>query len=258
MHTRTVATPLGPITIGHESRDGGEPVVFLHGLFLDRSLWDAYDCELTQRTHITVDMPGHGDNPEVGRLWRQEDCVDALITVLDRLAIPRCIAVGHSWGAVTIVQAAVRQPSRFAALGLCNMPFAQPTGMQKISAHLQKLLAHFPGFYATQVCRAVYSRQLLDVHPEYVTSMRKRLAERSPLELARTIDAVMLQASDLRPVLRQLQIPALAVVGESDHVGPPPGIETRIVPGRHVSPREAPDAVRDAILAVIALATDAD
>lgn len=247
MENKTVVTPLGDISLVVDERTGTRPVVFLHGLFLDKSLWEGYDTSIAGRTHIYVDMPGHGDSGDVGKAWGDADCVDALMSILDQLDIDSCSVIGHSWGAIIALRAVSRHPARFNAVGLFNMPFMPPTLVQRIGAQVQKLLAFFPRFYASQVCKALYTKGFLKQHPELSMKMQAGLARRSWREIAWLVDAVMVNAIDLRPLLRDLSVPALAVVGESDHVKAPPAVDTQTVGGGHVSPHEASAEIRDVI-----------
>ncbi len=252
--TMRIATPLGDIALASEGSGSGIPLVFMHGVFLDRTLWADYGSVQTGRRHVYVDMPAHGESGNVGRDWRLEECADMLIALLDALGIDRCIAVGQSWGSMTALRAAVRHPWRFAALGLFNMPFERQTGLGRLGFMLQKRFLGWPRFYARQAANSLYSAELLRRRPELSEAMQARLAARPRAEIARVIDAVILDAEDARPLLASLRVPALALRGETDYVAVPPGLACRTVPGGHVSPHEAVDATRQAIARLLELA----
>ncbi len=247
MEYMSVNTGLGALHLGIDARPGTRPVVFLHGLFLDKTLWSPFAAGLTGRTHIAIDMPAHGASASVGRPWRAADVVEALMMVLDHLDIRHCTLIGHSWGAITALRALDARPERFDRIGLFNMPFLPPRAMQRAMVPLQKLLALSPRLYASQIARALYSEGFLHANPTHVDALRARLARRPWRETAWTIDAVIAHAADLRPLLERLEHPAIAVVGERDQVTAPPGIDTVTVAGGHVSPHEAADAVREVI-----------
>lgn len=100
----------------------------------------------------------------------------------------------------------------------------------------------------------MYSSPFLQAHPEYSKEMQKRLAARPGKEIARVIDAVILDPDDSSQLIKDLQVSALSVVGESDYVGVPPKIETNMVPGGHISPHESPKDTRLAVKQVVELA----
>ena len=77
--------------------------------------------------------------------------------------------------------------------------------------------------------------------------MQDRLAKIPGKEISRVIDAVILNPDDSSQMIEELEVPAIAVTGESDYVGKPPKIQTVIVPGGHISPHEAPDETKKVI-----------
>lgn len=254
MKERHVATALGRIAVAVDEGGRGLPVVFMHGVFLDRTLWSECLAGWTDRTRIFIDMPAHGASANVGHDWTLDDCVTMLEVVLDDLGVSRCVLIGHSWGSMTAVRAAAAFPSRIAGLGLFNTPFRRTTGSSRLAFTLQKLLVRFPRFYARQAAKSLYTKEALAARPELSTQMEERLATRPPKEISRAIDAVLLDADDATDLISGLKMPALAVVGEADYVGKPPGIRTLTVPGGHISPHEAPEQTYEAARQVVRLA----
>jgi hypothetical protein len=157
---------------------------------------------------------------------------------------------------MTAIRAASRAPSRFAALGLFNMPFRRNQGLGRLGFQLQKLLWVFPRFYARLAARALYTEGTLKAHPEYSAAMQDRLSARPPKEISRGIDAVLLNPEDGTHLFGELKVPALAVVGQSDYVGRPPSLNVTEVLGGHISPHEAPEGTRNALKQVVLTAGD--
>lgn len=255
MKTQRIQTNLGEIAISQalsaHPQTEGPPLVFLHGIFLDQTLWLGCSQGLTQHRRIYFDMPGHGQSSDVGRTWHLAECVDLLFQVLDALNIESCIAIGHSWGGMTVLRAATQQPERFQAIGLFNMPLQPPTGMNRLGFQLQKILTRFPRFYGQQAAKSMYSAAYLQSQPDRSTQMQARLATRSSQEIAQVIEAVILAPENSSPLFLALGIPVLCVVGETDFVGRPSGLKTLTVPGCHISPHEAPSETEAAIRQLI-------
>lgn len=252
MQERRIPTILGSVSATIDIRnDSEDPLVFMHGVFFDKALWMDYGSELTNRTHIYIDMPSHGASENVGRNWTLDECGVMFIEILDFLKVEKCIAIGHSWGSMTALRAASRYPDRFAALGLFNMPFKKTTGVARVGFAAQKFMTVFPRFYAKQAAKALYSPSFLIENPEYSTEMQNRLARRPPKEIARTIDAVILNAENTSSLISKLKVPALAIMGRTDYVEAPSGIDSLTVPGGHISPHEAQQETKQAILEVL-------
>ncbi|HEY0298551.1 MAG TPA: alpha/beta fold hydrolase, partial [Arachidicoccus sp.] len=128
-----ITTSIGKISVHIKKHTSGQtPLIFLHGMYFDHHLWDKHAEAIKERTVIAVDMPFHGGSREcIEPNWTLNDCASMLIEILDSLQIPKAIAIGHSWGSMTILRAAHRLPARFESVGLCNMSFHAPTRAQK-------------------------------------------------------------------------------------------------------------------------------
>ncbi|MFK8184449.1 MAG: alpha/beta fold hydrolase [Phormidesmis sp.] len=252
MREVNIPTRLGQISVSiDEHVNKTQPIVFMHGIFLDKTLWANYPSTLTGHTHIYIDMPAHGNSSNVGHDWHLSECPGMLIEVLDALDVEKCIVVGHSWGGMTALRTAQNHAKRFISIALFNTPFKATTGFRKLGFQSQKLLVIFQRFYAKQAAKSLYTQKILEAHPELSTQMQERLAARPAKELIRVLDAVILDAKDSTHLITELAIPTIAVVGESDYVGMMPKIKTMIVPGGHISPCEAPTETR-AILVKLA------
>jgi pimeloyl-ACP methyl ester carboxylesterase len=254
MNQMSIQTNLGHISIGVEEGTIGTPVIYLHGVFLDRTLWTAVSSPAQGRTQVFIDMPAHGSSDNVGHEWSLDDCVEMLISIMDELNLQRCIAIGHSWGSMTVLRAAVRFPDRFESLGLFNMPFRKTSGLNRIAFSLQKSMTIFPSFFARQAAKALYTEQLLKQRPELVAQMQARLSKRPAKEIARTIEAVILKPDDSASLIQELRVPTLVVVGATDYIGIPPKAQVLKVPGGHISPHEAEEDVKKVIKQILELA----
>ena len=253
MEEKTINTNVGRVSVTVDERGTKAQIIFLHGMFLDKSLWFDIAKRVPSVTRIYIDMPAHGNSGDVGHDWTLDDCVDMLMQIMNELKINACFLIGHSWGSMTALRAAAKFPERFKALGLFNMPFTKVVGLRRLGFILQKPLLFFPRFYAKQAAKSLYSEEILHNRPELSTQMQDRLAKRSPRELARLIHAVILMSDDVTDLIKELRVPALAVVGREDYVGKPPRLDTWTVPGGHMSPHESVEKAIDAIIKVLGM-----
>ena len=131
--TTFIPTKLGKIAVYQQIADSDKtPIILLHGVYFDHHLWDAVIESLNDRTIITLDMPMHGMSKQLSKNdWTLADCADMLIEILHDLKLPKVIAIGHSWGSMTILRAAHKNPELFSAIGLCNMPYMAASKTKK-------------------------------------------------------------------------------------------------------------------------------
>ena len=220
---------------------GSIPVLFLHGVYLDCEIWSYHVHMINDRTVIAIDMPFHGRSREIRkRSWTLDDCSVMLIELMDALGIEKASAIGHSWGSMTILRAAVTHPERFVALGLCNMPYQRISSTEKWMIRLQHIVLMFRGFYLRQVAMALIAR---NAGSDLVASIVRSMSILSNAEIRHTDKAVRLDAQDATPLLMKLVVPTLALRGKEDYVGSAPMLETIVVGGGHVSPIEVPNDV---------------
>ncbi len=233
------------------------PVIFLHGVYFDHHLWDAQIAALHNRTTISLDMPLHGESKDgVPLNWAMDDVSEMLLEILSSLNLPKVIAIGHSWGSMTILRAATKNPAKFAAIGLCNMPFEATTSKQKIIFKFQHLLLPFRNFYTKQVSKAIFAEKSLKEKPLLLKHLRLAMSKLKGKEIKATDQAVILEAVNTSVLIKNLKVKNLALKGIDDYVPEPKNLKTIIVPGGHVSALEAPLEVINFCKEVFALADD--
>lgn len=242
---QNISTRIGDIAVFRWQTDSEQtPVIFLHGVYFDHHLWDAQIRDIDDRTVIALDMPLHGKSRNItARPWNLDDGAEMLIEVLDRLHIRRVIAVGHSWGSMTILRAAFRFPERFKAIGLCNMPFRAATLKQKLLFPLQHRMLLFRKFYTRQAAAALFAKDSLRRDPALMNRLAVSMDVLSNADIKLIDRAVILEAGNAEHLIAGLKVRAMALKGEHDYVPVPPGMETVLVKGGHISPLEEPNAV---------------
>ncbi len=114
----TGAKPLAP--------DRGS-IVFIHGSGLDHTVWLLQSRYFAHHgwNVLAVDLPGHGRS-EGPPLTAIEEIADWIGALLEALAVPRAVLVGHSMGALVALETAARYPKRTERVALlgASMPLA--------------------------------------------------------------------------------------------------------------------------------------
>jgi 3-oxoadipate enol-lactonase len=247
MEKSFVATKLGRIAIYSSTTvPAATPVVFLHGVYFDHHLWHNQVNAITDRTIITIDMPWHGESiHNTPRRWTISDCGDMLLEILDHLRINTIIAIGHSWGCLSILNAAHKHPEQFASIGLCNMPFEAASPGKKISFFFKHGALVFKSFYINKAAESLFSKRSLKENPGLRQTLFASMNKLSATQIRLIDKYVIAEAENTAPLIEQLYMPAEALKGKEDYVSTPPKIPTTIVRGGHVSPLEAAPEVTE-------------
>jgi pimeloyl-ACP methyl ester carboxylesterase len=244
-----IETTIGNIAVFQKRSDSHQtPIIFLHGVYFDHHLWDKVTNSIQDRSIFLIDMPFHGLSKELTKEdWTLNDCAEMLLEVLDRLQTNKVIAVGHSWGSMTIVRAASKQPERFESVLLCNMPFHEATKKQRLMFRLQHTMLTFRNFYTKQAAKALFGKTSLKKYPSLINDLERPMNLLSNSQIKKTDEAVIANADDAAELIRNLKVRAIALRGRDDYVPVPPTTETITVDGGHISPLEQPQEVLDAI-----------
>lgn len=94
--------------ISFESTGHGAPaLVFVHGWLGNVRWWDAQRDHFASRHQVvTVDLAGHGRSGTTRTAWSIERYADDIRAVLDRVAAPSVVLVGHSMSGPNVLAAA--------------------------------------------------------------------------------------------------------------------------------------------------------
>lgn len=238
--TTFIQTNIGEIAVYQQFADSDKtPIIFLHGVYFDYHLWDAVIESINGRTIITMDMPMHGMSKELLKDdWTLNDCADMLIEILNGLQLPKIIAIGHSWGSMTILRAAHKNPELFSVIGLCNMPFMAVSKRKKLILRMQHKILPFRNFYTQQAAKALFGKYSLNKNTSLTSHLKRTMDLLTINEIKHTDNAVIANADDTTALIETLKVKALALKGAEDYVPSPPNLETIIIQGGHVSPLE--------------------
>lgn len=107
--------------IGYEEYgSGARPIVLIHGLLMNRRMFERLGPALAARGNhaICVDLLGHGrsDQPDDLRLYSMPLFGEQVVALLDHLGLERAVVGGTSLGANVALELAVRHPDRVEAL----------------------------------------------------------------------------------------------------------------------------------------------
>ncbi len=125
---------------GYVEAGRGMPLVLVHGALTDYRFWIGPLGTLSEDARvIAYSRRRHYPNPWRGEDPPQEFEISAfdLVAVVRALQLDRPVLVGHSWGGLVVLQAALRQPALFRAIVLAE-PLADSlipdTALRKASA----------------------------------------------------------------------------------------------------------------------------
>jgi len=107
--------------LAYEDRGDGPPVLLVHGVLMDRTMFDPQVEALADRWRfVTPDLRGHGESEHRRARSTQWDLMEDHVALLDHLGIDRAVGGGVSQGGFQSLRAALRHPERVAGLVLID------------------------------------------------------------------------------------------------------------------------------------------
>jgi 3-oxoadipate enol-lactonase len=118
-------------TIAYDDYGQGEPIVFIHGVFVSRHAWYPQINYFAQNYRvITCDLRGHGESGVTRNPYSVDLFAQDVIALLDSLGVERAACCGHSFGGMVAQELALSYPQRISRLilaessyGVCSTPW---------------------------------------------------------------------------------------------------------------------------------------
>jgi 3-oxoadipate enol-lactonase len=253
-------TPMGSIAtargrIGFDEAGGGEalPILFLHGVGSDKSVWAPQLDHFGKARHaVAFDYPGYGESEFIADATRDVYAA-AIFSAMNALGFARAHICGLSLGGVVAIAMHHAAPDRCASLIIADSFAIHPDGQ---GIHDRSVAAS----------RSMTMRELAEARSGILLGSAATPALRAEvIETMAAIDpatyrigAAAVWLADQRDRARAIDIPTLILVGEEDGITPPtlseelasliPGARLeRIAKAGHLANAEQPEAFNAAI-----------
>lgn len=204
----------------------GPPLLFTHGLFLNRSIFSRQITTLSN-THrcISMDMPGHGTSETPDRTWTLEDVADDLALFIRENHLSPVHYIGLSQGGMVGIRLAAKYPElveKLILIGASARP-EYPERTDHWRALRQSVLEDSQTeldelFSALQ--KRIFPQHWLDANPQTASEERLVMLSNDRRGMALSIDAAVLNRTDVRPLLPAITAQTLVVCGEEDQATP--------------------------------------
>lgn len=249
-------TRSGGVRIHFEVHGDGPPVVLVHGYPLSGRLWDGVIPLLSPNYRVIVpDLRGMGRS-EASDVATMDDYADDLRAVLAAADESRpVVLVGMSMGGYVSLAFCRRHRDRVRGLAMVDSRAGADSVEAAEGRHrtAERVLREGSVFVADEMVGKLFaSGAPADLRERW----RARMASTSPRGVAAALRA-MAGRPDSEPLLRELNLPLLVVVGAEDAITPVEGARAmaqlgagtlEIIPGAgHMAPAEKPEIVAGAL-----------
>ncbi|GAA4623392.1 alpha/beta fold hydrolase [Actinoallomurus vinaceus] len=241
--------------IHHRTTGHGPDLVLIHGVGLDRSMWDRCLPELARHHRVTVvELRGHGRSPRA----EPGITVADLASDVAEVAAGASHVVGFSLGALVAQELALAAPARVRSLTLvASVADRGPEEAAAVRARLDRAAADFEGAARAAVERW-FSDEWAAREPRRRREVLATLLANDRTSYLACYEVFATADRDLWPRLGEISALTLAVTGSDDPGSTPamarriasaiPRARSLIIPGaRHLLPLERPAELCHAI-----------
>lgn len=239
------------------------PIVLLHGVGLDSSMWNGVRQLLAtgladSREIIALDLPGHGKNDHISSPQTLKSLAEH---VLARLPAQKIHLIGFSLGALISEYIAIHHPEKIETLTLVNSVYDRSEEQTKsVASRLEMAKADFTASVDASIDRWFPNRTEAD--EEIFNNTRQVLLANDFDSYLAAYEVFASADRELIGSLNQVSVPTLVITGELDGGSTPamteaisaaiPNSKSVVVAGaRHMLPVERPEVFVSEVLALV-------
>jgi pimeloyl-ACP methyl ester carboxylesterase len=233
------------------------PIVMLHGVGLDHTMWTAVRARLGAAPTLAPDMLGHGAAPHPEGPYELAMFVQHVAGTLDAAGHDVVDLIGFSMGALVAQGFALAYRDRVRRLVLVSSVFDRT--VEEREAIVARVADVRTGGYLATIEPALdrwFSPTFATAHPEVVGAVRNRLLANDVVTYGHAYEVFALADGELVDRVHEIAVPTLVITGGDDQRSTPamtlrlaaalPQGRAVIVPDvRHALPLEAPDQLAD-------------
>lgn len=210
-----IAIPTGTIGVSRSGGGGATPLVFLHGVGSDKSVWrPQLEHFGAERPCFAFDYPGYGESSLVEGATR-DDFARAILDAMTVLGVERAHLCGLSLGGVIAIAMHAAAPHRCASLILADTFAVHPDGQ----AIYDRAIAASTGMTMRELADAraplLLGKDASDALIDEVVGTMGRIDPR-----AYRIGAEAVWLADQRDRVAAIDVPTLILCGNEDAITP--------------------------------------
>jgi 3-oxoadipate enol-lactonase len=208
------------LDIHHEVQGEGPPIVFVHGLGATSNVWHAQRMTLSKYYRVIIyDRSGSGRSQRVRESYSIDAWAEELAGLLDYIAVPSAVVVGHSLGSMVAQRFAGKYPDRTKALILAGGEAELgPEEKKVLTERARSIEAHGLAAVVDGWLSAVLSASTREGNSALAGLVREMFLSNDARTYA--LHCLALRDGDVRSDQRKIVCPTLLTVGDQDLVTP--------------------------------------
>jgi len=257
------ASSSAPIALATREEGSGPPVLLLHGIGGNRTVWNLVLPELAREFRVIApDLRGHGRTlAPPGSTFTFEEMLGDVVHLLDERGLDSAHWVGMSGGSLLALRAVLDQTARCRSLTMVS-------GSAYTDAHTRAIAQRWaetyakegPDAFALRLLKDLYYPDWVEDHLDFADALRQDVQEHDYRPAVRWAEAM--GKFDERNRIASIRLPTLIVQAMDDAIVDAshgrilrqtiPGAQIRILPQTgHMIPVERPKETAEAIATLV-------
>lgn len=229
----------------------GPPIIFLHGVGLDRRMWQA-QVYFFARTHsvICYDLLGHGESGKIDGPVKLGDFAVQLERIWAALGLDKASLIGFSFGGLIAQDFAATHSGRIEKLILISTVYDRSEAERAgVEARLVKAQREGPASIYPAALERWFSPAFAAGQPEQMQELHHRMLDNDDISFLKAYEIFAFGDKEIAGKISGINCPTLIMTGEHDR-GSTPAMAWRmakeilnarvciIAEGRHMMPME--------------------
>ena len=242
--------------IFYEEKGSGEPLIFIHGVGLDHTMWNQQIDSLSDSFRVIVyDMLGHGGSEHPPGPYSITQYVEQLSGLMEFLNIEKTHLVGFSMGGMVAQAFALDFKNKLKTVTIMNAVANRTDEQRKgILARVEEVRENGPLSTIEPAINRWFNPSFIQSQQEVVNQVRNRLQTNNPASYLAAYTLFATADAEIWPKLQNIETPAFIITAEND-IGSNPemarmmheqikGSDIKIIPDmRHMLPVEGADII---------------
>ncbi|MEH7121004.1 alpha/beta fold hydrolase [Neobacillus vireti] len=204
--------------IFYEEKGSGEPLIFIHGVGLDHTMWNQQIDNLSDSFRVIVyDMLGHGGSEHPPGPYSLSQYVEQLSGLLEYLQIEKTHLVGFSMGGMVAQAFALTYKNKLKTLTIMNAVANRTAEQRKgILARVEEVRENGPLSTIEPAIKRWFNPTFIQSQEEVVNQVRKRLQTNNPASYLAAYTVFATADAEVWPKLQNIETPAFIITAEND------------------------------------------
>ena len=194
---------------------GKNPIVFVHGVGLNKDIWKPQIDFFKDYTTLTYDLLGHGKTPLKKSKVNFDDFSEQLFSLINKLELKKIHLIGFSLGALIARKFASKHSERLSSLIIHGSIYKRDENQKRVVLNRFNVAKMNKPTSRHTALRRWFSEEFIKKNPEIYKSIYS-LLEKNDHKYFLKIYEIFVHYEDEDDIIKKINVDTLITTGEND------------------------------------------